>query len=123
MDTTERARLIRAGDRRALARAITLVESARPDHRAEALALIDALRTLPGLGKRSAERIALHLLSAPEGVAFSLSDALRDARNRVSRCSVCRNLTDQDIRVHTSYLKDFAPLPGRNLAVGVRVAF
>ncbi len=34
-----------------------------------------------------------------------------------------RNLTDQDARVHTSYLKDFAPLPGRNLAVGVRVAF
>lgn len=47
MDTTERARLIRAGDRRALARAITLVESARPDHRAEALALLDALRSGP----------------------------------------------------------------------------
>lgn len=63
MDTTERARLIRSGDRRALARAITLVESARPDHRAEALALIDALRAptrealriglsgTPGVGK------------------------------------------------------------------------
>lgn len=47
MDTTERARLIRAQDRRALARAITLVESARPDHRAEALALLDALRPGP----------------------------------------------------------------------------
>jgi LAO/AO transport system kinase len=43
MDTAERARLIRAGDRRALARAITLVESARPDHRTQALALLDAL--------------------------------------------------------------------------------
>lgn len=47
MDTSERARLIRQGDRRALARAITLVESARADHRAEALALIDALRPGP----------------------------------------------------------------------------
>lgn len=47
MDTAERARLIRTGDRRALARAITLVESARPDHRAEALALLDALRPCP----------------------------------------------------------------------------
>jgi LAO/AO transport system kinase len=47
MDTSERARLIRAGDRRALARAITLVESARADHRAEALALLDALRPGP----------------------------------------------------------------------------
>ncbi|MBL9049132.1 MAG: methylmalonyl Co-A mutase-associated GTPase MeaB [Tabrizicola sp.] len=44
MDTEDRARLIRAGDRRTLARAITLVESARSDHRAEALALLDALR-------------------------------------------------------------------------------
>jgi len=47
MDTIDRARLIRAGDRRALARAITLVESARPDHRAEALALLAALREGP----------------------------------------------------------------------------
>ena len=62
MQTEERARLIRTGDRRALARAITLVESARADHRAEALALIDALRPArealriglsgtPGVGK------------------------------------------------------------------------
>ncbi len=55
MDTAERARLIRDGDRRALARAITLVESARPDHRAEALALLAALRP-PG---REALRIGL----------------------------------------------------------------
>jgi LAO/AO transport system kinase len=55
MDTRDRASLIRAGDRRALARAITLVESARPDHRAEALALLDALRA----PKREALRIGL----------------------------------------------------------------
>ena len=55
MDTDERATLIRSGDRRALARAITLVESARPDHRAEALALLSALRSPP----RQALRIGL----------------------------------------------------------------
>ncbi|MGL4238122.1 methylmalonyl Co-A mutase-associated GTPase MeaB [Tabrizicola sp.] len=55
MDTEDRARLIRSGDRRALARAITLVESARPDHRAEALALLEALRD----PKREALRIGL----------------------------------------------------------------
>jgi len=55
MDTAERAELIRKGDRRALARAITLVESARGDHRAEALALLSALRG-PG---REALRIGL----------------------------------------------------------------
>ena len=47
MDTTERAALIRSGDRRALARAITLVESARADHREQALALLAALRPGP----------------------------------------------------------------------------
>jgi LAO/AO transport system kinase len=47
MDTEDRARLIRIGDRRALARAITLVESARPDHRDQALALLAALRPGP----------------------------------------------------------------------------
>jgi LAO/AO transport system kinase len=55
MQTKERADLIRAGDRRALARAITLVESARRDHRAEALALLASLRD----GKREALRIGL----------------------------------------------------------------
>ncbi|KAF0112960.1 MAG: LAO/AO transport system kinase [Rhodobacteraceae bacterium] len=47
MDTIERAKLIRAGDRRALARAITLVESGRPDHRTEALGLLAELRDGP----------------------------------------------------------------------------
>ena len=55
MDTTERAALIRSGDRRALARAITLVESARPDHRDQALALLSALSQ----PKREALRIGL----------------------------------------------------------------
>jgi LAO/AO transport system kinase len=55
MDVTELARGVAAGDRRALARAITLVESARPDHRVQALALADALR---GAG-RQALRIGL----------------------------------------------------------------
>jgi LAO/AO transport system kinase len=55
MDVSEIARLVAAGDRRALARAITLVESARADHRAQALQLADALR---GLG-RQALRIGL----------------------------------------------------------------
>lgn len=55
MQTEDRARLIQSGDRRALARAITLVESARADHRAEALALLQALR----VPRREALRIGL----------------------------------------------------------------
>ena len=58
--------------------------------------LMEALRRLPGVGKRSAERYALHLLSGPEDEALSLSDAIREARARVTTCSVCRNLSEGD---------------------------
>lgn len=58
--------------------------------------LVEALRRLPGVGKRSAERLALHLLSAPESEAYTLSESLRDARSRITQCSVCANLTEAD---------------------------
>lgn len=58
--------------------------------------LIDAFRKLPGVGKRTAERYAFHLLSAPEEDATFLSEAVREARKRISRCAICRNLTEED---------------------------
>lgn len=58
--------------------------------------LVEAFRRLPGVGKRSAERLVLHLLSAPEADAFRLSEAIRDARERITTCSICRNLTETD---------------------------
>lgn len=58
--------------------------------------LIEAFRRLPGVGKRSAERYALHLLSAPEEDAALLSEAVQVARSRISRCSICRNLTETE---------------------------
>ena len=56
--------------------------------------LVDAFRRLPGVGKRSAERMALHLLSAPETESRRLSEAIENARERISTCVVCRNLTE-----------------------------
>lgn len=56
--------------------------------------LIEAFRRLPGIGKRSAERLALHVLSAPENEAIQLAESLRDARSRVRMCSICRDLTE-----------------------------
>jgi recombination protein RecR len=58
--------------------------------------LVEALRRLPGVGKRSAERLALHVLSAPEEEAVVLSEALVQARRLIARCSECCNLTDRD---------------------------
>ena len=47
--------------------------------------LIEGLRRLPGIGKRSAERLALHLLGAPEEEARFISEAIRIARERIKR--------------------------------------
>jgi recombination protein RecR len=58
--------------------------------------LVEAFRRLPGVGKRSAERYAMHLLSCPEEDALGLSEAIREARERVGACSVCCNLCEGD---------------------------
>ena len=58
--------------------------------------LVEAFRRLPGIGRRTAERLALHVLCAPEDEAGFLSDAVREARARVTLCGVCRNLTETD---------------------------
>ncbi len=58
--------------------------------------LVEALRRLPGVGRRSAERLALHLLSAPAEESEQLSEAIRGARARITRCSICCDLTEDD---------------------------
>ncbi len=59
MNVSKLATGVKSGDRRALARAITLIESQRPDHRAEAVALLAALRDAPGVPAPQALRIGL----------------------------------------------------------------
>jgi recombination protein RecR len=51
---------------------------------------------LPGIGPRSAERIAFHLLRADREDALALADAIRDVKDKVHHCSVCYNLTEVD---------------------------
>jgi recombination protein RecR len=58
--------------------------------------LVEAFRRLPGVGKRSAERLAFHILAAPQEEAQMLSEAVREARARITRCAVCRDLTETD---------------------------
>lgn len=58
--------------------------------------LVDAFRRLPGVGKRSAERMAIHLLSTAGSDALNLANALRDAKERIVLCSICNLLTEQD---------------------------
>ena len=58
-------------------------------------ALIEALRCLPGVGPKSAQRMALHLLERDRPGAVALSNALAHAAERVGRCERCRNLAEQ----------------------------
>ena len=58
--------------------------------------LIARLTKLPGIGPRSAERLAFHLLKADKQEVFELAQALRDIKERLAYCSVCYNLTEVD---------------------------
>jgi recombination protein RecR len=65
----------------------------RPDPLAE---LITALQRLPGIGARSAQRLAFHVLKTPREEVDALIDAMRVVKDRVTYCSTCGNLTDID---------------------------
>ena len=58
--------------------------------------LMNELARLPGIGMRSAERIAFHLLKQNPQEALKLADAIRDVKTRIRHCSVCFNLTEED---------------------------
>ena len=58
--------------------------------------LMNELSRLPGIGMRSAERIAFHLLKQKAEDAMRLADAIRDVKTRIKHCSVCYNLTESD---------------------------
>ena len=58
--------------------------------------LIEELVRLPGIGPKSAQRLAFHLLKTPRELTDRLVDALRDVKERVTYCSVCNNITDAD---------------------------
>jgi len=59
--------------------------------------LVEALRCLPGVGPKSAQRMALHLLERDRDGGVHLSVVLEAAMERIGRCSVCRDLTENEI--------------------------
>jgi recombination protein RecR len=58
--------------------------------------LVEQLQKLPGIGAKSAQRLAFHILKTPREDAERLCDAVRDVKDRVTYCSVCNNITDAD---------------------------
>jgi recombination protein RecR len=58
--------------------------------------LIEHLQRLPGIGRKSAQRLAFHVLKAPRENADRLCEAIRDVKDRITYCSACSNVTDVD---------------------------
>jgi recombination protein RecR len=58
--------------------------------------LIDELKKLPGVGGKSAQRLAFHILRSSEDDAEALASAIRNLKEKLHLCSVCNNITDID---------------------------
>src|SRR5205823_14823642 len=63
---------------------------------------IEELKKLPGVGSKSAQRLAFHILRSDEADAHGLSDAIRDVKAKLHLCSICNNITDVDPCVYCS---------------------
>ncbi|MBQ6215637.1 MAG: recombination protein RecR [Oscillospiraceae bacterium] len=59
--------------------------------------LIDKFAALPGIGRKSAQRLAFHVLSGSDEEADSFADAIKNAKKNIHFCKVCQNLTEDEI--------------------------
>lgn len=59
--------------------------------------LVEQFARLPGIGRKSADRLANHILSCRESDALALADAIRDVKKSIRRCEVCFNLTEEPL--------------------------
>ena len=64
--------------------------------------LIDELKKLPGIGSKSAQRLAFHILRSSDDDAAALAAAVRDVKASLRLCSICNNITDVDPCVYCS---------------------
>lgn len=58
--------------------------------------LVEELQRLPGVGAKTAQRLAFYILKTPREAVDRLADAMRTVKERVTYCSICNNITDQD---------------------------
>jgi recombination protein RecR len=64
--------------------------------------LIDELKKLPGVGSKSAQRLAFHILRSSEDDAEALASSIRELKEKLHLCSICNNITDVDPCVYCS---------------------
>jgi len=67
-----------------------------PDFAEPIVRLIEEFKRLPGIGQKTAQRLAFHVLRATPDEAMALADAIREAKLNIRECSVCNNITDTD---------------------------
>jgi recombination protein RecR len=67
-----------------------------PDFAEPISRLIDQFKRLPGIGQKTAQRLAFHVLRSSSEEALALAEAIRDAKVKIRECSVCNNITDAD---------------------------
>jgi len=58
--------------------------------------LVEKLSKFPGIGRKTAQRMAYHILNLPKEDVFSLAEAIRGVKEKVKLCSICFNLTEED---------------------------
>jgi recombination protein RecR len=56
--------------------------------------LIEEFGKLPGVGPKTAERLAIHILNTPPNEAMGLADAIRDVKTKIRRCEICCNISE-----------------------------
>ena len=59
--------------------------------------LVDRFASLPGIGRKSAQRLAFHVLALPDSEARAFAEAILDAKSNVHCCEICQNLTEGEI--------------------------
>lgn len=59
--------------------------------------LIEQFERLPGVGKKSAQRLAFYVLNLPKEKAVAFADAIIEAKEKIHKCEICQNLTDSEL--------------------------
>lgn len=73
--------------------------------------LVDEFAKMPGIGRKSAHRLAFYILGITENDAKKLTDAISDAKNKIHYCSICQSFTDEDpCQICTSPKRDHSTI-------------
>ena len=68
-----------------------------PDFAEPLARLIQEFKRLPGIGQKSAQRLAFHVMRAPREDAEHLSQALLDVKDKLGLCAICNNISDAEL--------------------------